>query len=206
MFGSPWHLTSVPEVPSYAFLAPVVAAVRKALEAEQTTSTKSVPAASSVVGGVPRRSCPVCILKRWIWLLLVLVSHQFLLPVSDRLTNCKVGQTLLSLPLCQLFRRRYRMSLLRPQRCGRVFPSSCQQSFVVSQCFSPVPPKLVNPIVSRKFVELSELLSSNIVQTQLDSDPQLFFSGWLVLISMSKKPKRRMDDVGWRPFQCIVSR
>ena len=122
MFGSPWHLTSVPEVPSYAFLAPVVAAVRKALEAEQTTSTKSVPAASSVVGGVPRRSCPVCILKRWIWLLLVLVSHQFLLPVSDRLTNCKVGQTLLSLPLCQLFRRRYRMSLLRPQRCGRVSP------------------------------------------------------------------------------------
>ena len=43
-----------------------------------------------------------------------------------------------------------------------------QQSFVVS-------PKMVSPIVSGKFVELSELLSLNIVQTHLDSDPQLFF-------------------------------
>ena len=60
----------------------------------------SVPAASSVAGGVPTTF--VCILKRWIWLRLVLVSHQFLLPASDRLTNCKVGQTLLSL-LCVNF-------------------------------------------------------------------------------------------------------
>ena len=50
-----------------------------------------------------------------------------------------------------------------------------QQSFVVLQGFSPVPPKMVSPIVSGKFVELSELLSLNIVQTHLDSDPQLFF-------------------------------
>ena len=55
---------------------------------------------------------------------------------------------------------------------------------------------MVSPIVSGKFVELSELLSLNIVQTHLDSDPQLFFNGWLVLKSMSKKPKRRLGDIG----------
>ena len=71
-----------------------------------------------------------------------------------------------------------------------------QQPFVVSQGFSPVPPKLVSPIISGKFVELSEFLSANIIQTQLDSDPQLFFNGLLVLTSTSKKPKRRMDDIG----------
>ena len=46
-----------------------------------------------------------------------------------------------------------------------------QQSFVVAPGFSPDPPKLVSQIVLGKFIELSELLSSNIVQTHSDSDP-----------------------------------
>ena len=71
-----------------------------------------------------------------------------------------------------------------------------QQSFVVAPGFSPVPPKLVSQIISGKFVELSELLSSNIVQTHSDSDPQLFFDGRLVLTSTPKKPKRRIEDIG----------
>ena len=75
-------------------------------------------------------------------------------------------------------------------------PFSLPNVPVVSQGVSPIPLKLVSPIVSGKFVELSKLLSSNIVQTQLDLDPQLFFNGWLVLTSMCKKPKLRLDDIG----------
>ena len=71
-----------------------------------------------------------------------------------------------------------------------------QQSFVVAPGFSPIPPKLVSQIVFGKLVELSELLSSNIAQTQSDSDPQLFFDGWLVLTSMPKKPKQWIEDIG----------
>ena len=71
-----------------------------------------------------------------------------------------------------------------------------QQSFVVAPGLSPVPPRLASQIVSGKFGELSELLSSMIVQTQSDSDPQLFFGGWLVLPSTPKKPKRRMAYIG----------
>ena len=71
-----------------------------------------------------------------------------------------------------------------------------QQSFVVAPGFLPVPPKLVSQIISGKFVELSELLSSNIVQTHSDSDPQLFSDGRLALTSSPKKPKRRIEDIG----------
>ena len=55
---------------------------------------------------------------------------------------------------------------------------------------------VASPFVSGKFVELSELLSSNIAQTQLDSGPELFFNGCLTITSISKMPKRRMDDAG----------
>lgn len=70
------------------------------------------------------------------------------------------------------------------------------------------PSKLVSQIVSGKFVELSELLSSKIAQTQSNSDPQLFFDGWLVL-----QPRLRSQNgvstilaVGWRLFSvyCLV--
>ena len=67
---------------------------------------------------------------------------------------------------------------------------------MVAPGFSPVPPKLVSQIISGKFVELSELLSSNIVQTHSDSDPQLFFDGRLVVTSTPKKPKRQIEDIG----------
>lgn len=74
--------------------------------------------------------------------------------------------------------------------------TNLQQSFVVAPGFSPVPPKLVNQIVSGKFVKLSKLLSSNIVLTQSNSDPQLFFDGRLFLTSMPKKPKQQIEDIG----------
>ena len=74
-----------------------------------------------------------------------------------------------------------------------------QQSFVLPLGYSPVPPKLVNQIVSNKFVEFSDLLSKNIEQSQTDNyDPQLCFDGRFYLTSTPKKPKRRIEDIsGW---------
>ena len=68
-----------------------------------------------------------------------------------------------------------------------------QQPFVVGPGFSPVPAKLVSQIVAGKFVELHELLSTNLVLNE--PEPQLLFDGRLVLTSTPKKPKRRVDDI-----------
>ena len=59
------------------------------------------------------------------------------------------------------------------------------QPFVVGPGFSPIPAKIVTQIVSGKFVEFDELLSTNIVLTE--SEPQLLFDGRLVLTSGLKK-------------------
>ena len=66
-----------------------------------------------------------------------------------------------------------------------------QQPFVVGPGFSPVPAKLVSQIVAGKFVELHELLSTNLVLNE--PEPQLLFDGRLVLMSTPKEPKRRVD-------------
>ena len=64
---------------------------------------------------------------------------------------------------------------------------------MVGPGFTPVPAKLVTQIVPGKFVELHELLSTNIVLTE--PEPQLLFDGRLVLTSGPKKPKRRIEDI-----------
>ena len=64
---------------------------------------------------------------------------------------------------------------------------------MVGPRFSPVLAKLVSQIVAGKFVELHELLPSNIVLTE--PDPQLLFKGLLVLTSLLKKPKQRIEDI-----------
>ena len=78
-----------------------------------------------------------------------------------------------------------------------VFPSVSapilHQPFVVGPGFSPVPAKLVGQIVAGKFVELSDLLSSNIVLSE--PEPQLLFDGHLVLTPTPKKAKRRIEDI-----------
>ena len=64
---------------------------------------------------------------------------------------------------------------------------------MVGPRFSPVLAKLVSQIVAGKFVELHELLPSNIVLTEPDT--QLLFDGRLALTSPPKKPKRRIEDI-----------
>ena len=71
--------------------------------------------------------------------------------------------------------------------------SSLDQFFVVGPGYSPVPPKLVNQILAGKYIDLSELLSQNLLQAQ--AEPQLLFDGRLVLTSTGKKPRRRIEDI-----------
>jgi len=67
------------------------------------------------------------------------------------------------------------------------------QPFVVGPGFSPVPAKLVSQILSGKFVNLSELLASNLVSSE--TKPQLMLDRRLVLPAPPKKPCRRIDDI-----------
>ena len=67
------------------------------------------------------------------------------------------------------------------------------QPFVVGPGFSPIPAKIVTQMLSGKFVEFDELLSTNIVLTE--PEPQLLFDGCLVLTSGPKKFKRRIEDI-----------
>lgn len=80
-----------------------------------------------------------------------------------------------------------------PSALAAIPAPTLHQPFVVGPGFSPVPAKLVTQIVSGKFVEFDELLSTNILLTE--PEPQLLFDGRLVLTSGPKKPKRRIEDI-----------
>ena len=62
-----------------------------------------------------------------------------------------------------------------------------QQKFVVGPGFSPVPEKTVSQIVAGRYVDLGDLLSVNIVQTELES--QAFLDGQLVFLPSAKKQR-----------------
>ena len=68
-----------------------------------------------------------------------------------------------------------------------------QQPFVVGPGFSPVPAKTVNQIVSGKFVDLSDLLSVNIVHTEPES--QVLLDGRLVFTPSTKRNRHRVEDI-----------
>ena len=71
--------------------------------------------------------------------------------------------------------------------------SVADQPFIVGLGFSPVPATLVSQILSGKFVDLSELLSANLVNSE--PEPQLMLDGRLVLSAPLKKPHRRIEDM-----------
>ena len=68
-----------------------------------------------------------------------------------------------------------------------------QQPFVVGPGFSPVPAKTVNQIVSGRFVDLSDLLSVNIVHTEPES--QVLLDGRLVFTPSTKRNRRHVEDI-----------
>ncbi|KAL9987112.1 hypothetical protein ACROYT_G001362 [Oculina patagonica] len=164
--GSSAIPASAPDVPSPAFLASVVTAVREALAAEQAVTSSSLQApvqpssVAGAIGGVPPT-----------------FSDQSLQSQASMLAASGLG---FSSPLC---------------RSDRLL--SRKQSFVLPPGYSPVPPKLVTQIALNKFVEFSDLLSTNIEQSQsADNDPQLLFDGRVVITSTQKKPKKRIEDIG----------
>ena len=99
---------------------------------------------------------------------------------------------------------------------GRCFPaqavslnlyspaSATLSRFVVSLGYWPIPAKLVSQIVAAsKFVDLSELLSTNIPVTETES--QLLFDGHVILTLAHKKPERRIDDITTWIKACSIS-
>ena len=68
-----------------------------------------------------------------------------------------------------------------------------QQPFVVGPGFSPIPAKTVNQIVAGKYIDLSDLLSVNIVQREPES--QVFLDGRLVVQPSPKKQRRQIEDI-----------
>ena len=71
-----------------------------------------------------------------------------------------------------------------------------QKSFVVGPGYTPVPYKIVNKIITGKFVNLEDLLAENI--TTDEPEPELLFDGRVVLTHTAKKPKRKiLDIISW---------
>jgi len=67
------------------------------------------------------------------------------------------------------------------------------QPFIMGPGYSPVPAKLVLQIRGVKFVDLLELLATNLVSSE--TEPQLMLDGQLVLSAPPKKPRRRIKDI-----------
>ena len=73
-------------------------------------------------------------------------------------------------------------------------PPGLHQPFVVGPGCSPVPAKLVTQIVGGKFVDLSDLIAANLVESE--NDPQLVLDGRIVLTSTpAKRNRRRVEDI-----------
>ena len=68
-----------------------------------------------------------------------------------------------------------------------------QQPFVVGPSFSPIPAKKVSQIVAGKYVDLGDLLSVNIDQTE--PELQAFLDGRLGFLPSTKKQCRRIEDI-----------
>ena len=72
-------------------------------------------------------------------------------------------------------------------------PSVLHQPFLVGPGCSPVPTKLVTQIISDKFVDMGELVSTNLVESE--NDPQVFLDGRIVLTSTPKRQRKKVEDI-----------
>ena len=187
--------------PSPAFLATVVQAVKDALAADRAPvcsvpSASSQPSPATMLGGVPVSSSNLASQAST-----CLTSGTGFLPISASsasqgrpsyvvpsfISTFPISSPAVSLPSCA-----FGTSSSASVSSLSSLPA-LQQPFVVGPGFSPIPAKLVGQIVAGKFIDLSELLSSNIASAE--PEPQLYFEGRLVLTSTPKKPKRRIEDI-----------
>lgn len=202
--------TSVVSPTSPAFLAAVANAVQQVLSAQQAASLPawSVPSSVANSGGVYAPSANSSQLAAqassfaasgagFASSVPATATHS----ASGRPNNCVVPTfvSTFSSPIPSLAQSALPSTLNAAFPSRTIGPESfaslpvLHQPFVVGPGFSPVPAKLVSQIVAGKFVELHELLPSNIVSSE--PEPQLLFDGRLVLTSPPKKPKRRIDDI-----------
>ena len=202
--------SSVVSPMSPAFLAAVATAVQQVLSAQQASSPPacSVPASVANFGGVSASPAQSSQLAAQASSFAASgagfsspVPATAISPASGRPNSCVVPTfvSTFSSPVPSLAHSAF------PSNLNAALPSTTigaaslaplpvlHQPFVVGPGFSPVPAKLVSQIVAGKFVELHELLPSNIVLTE--PEPQVLFDGRLVLTSPPKKPKRRIDDI-----------
>lgn len=67
------------------------------------------------------------------------------------------------------------------------------QPFVVGPGYSPVPAKLVSQIVSGKYIDLSDLMDPNLMESE--NEPQVMFDGRIVLTSTPKRNRHKVEDI-----------
>ena len=206
-------------VPDPAFLAAVVNAVKVALAAEKTppssdgaTVPVSVPDLSCssslrVSGGVPSQADLSARTATFLSSGLGFSSSQAASssPASSGRNNYAVPSFVSTFvnPSSAVSSSVFSLSSLVPATSPCVVSTALatnlpsgpllQQPFVVGPGFSPVPAKTVNQIVSGKFVDLSDLLSVNIVHTEPES--QVLLDGRLVFTPSTKRNRRRVEDI-----------
>ncbi len=144
--GSSAIPASAPDVPSPAFLASVVTAVREALAAEQAVTSSSLQApvqpssVAGAIGGVPPTFSDQSLQSQASMLAASGLGFSSPLCRSDRLLSRKVGQTLLYLLSCLPFLHRLSLRSLLPAAvfrvAARIFSSAAKAGD--SDCFEQV--------------------------------------------------------------------
>ena len=213
--------TSVLLLMSPAFLAVVANTVRQVLLAQQVASlptcTYSLPASVANSGGIsapPANSSQLAAqAQSFATSGAGFASSPLATPlVSGRPNNCVVPTyvSTFSTPIPSLTHSASpstRIAALPSSAIGTALLAPLtilHQPFVLGPGFSPVLAKLVSQMVARKFIELHELLPSNIVLTE--SEPQLLFDVCLVLTSPPKNLSSALKIFlpGWRPSPFTV--
>ena len=199
--------------PSSEFLTTVVQAVKSALAAEQqaisssetspvssapfqaTTAALALPSSS---GGVPALHSQA----------LALVAPGASFVSSAGSSAFQASSVQFRLPVVPSFVSTFSNPLLSPvdvpsanmAAAGSTLPLASvlpqpplHQPFIVGPGISPISGKLVGQIVTRKFVDLGDLLPTNSLSSE--PEPQILFDGRLVLTPAPKKPKRRVEDI-----------
>ena len=80
--------------------------------------------------------------------------------------------------------------------CSPVGPAispALPQPFVIGPGSAPVPAKVVAQILSGKYVDMSELINTNLVESE--NEPQVLLDGRVVLSQAPKRNRRKVEDI-----------
>ena len=74
-----------------------------------------------------------------------------------------------------------------------IIASALPQPFVIGPGSAPVPAKVVAQILSGNFVDLAELINTNLIEGE--NEPQVFLDGRVVLSQAPKRNRRKVEDI-----------